>query len=143
MIYIYDETTEIAVHALVFGHCVFVTNIKHYPDQKLSESNYSIRQQCHKAQQVGPYTELLVKKVFEIARSHPLRNLSKVQGILSLGQTYGNEKLEYAAQSALELNKYSYVFIKNCAKNYQPAKPTQTLLPARQREFVCLQGGLL
>jgi hypothetical protein len=96
-----------------------------------------------KSKKIGPNTEILVKKLFEIPRNHPLRNLTKVLGVLELKNRFSIEAIEYGAEAALESNKLNYNYVKSCAKNYRPSKEKTTLLPNRQMEFVCLQGGLL
>lgn len=142
MIYIFFEAEEIAVHALIFAHGLFVTNKDHYPEQKMTESNYYIQSQLKRAAIIGPHTESLVNKIFNTARNHPLRNLAKVQCVLGLSETYSKAGLEYASEVAIQGNKFTYYFIKSCTKNYRNSSKKQTLLPSRQREFICLQGGL-
>ena len=96
-----------------------------------------------KSKRIGANTELLIKKLFEVPRNHPLRNLTKVQGILALENKYSAEAIEYGAEAALISNKLNYNYVKSCAKNYRKPKEQVTLLPNRQLQFVCLQGGLL
>ena len=142
MIYAYCEAEEIAVHAIAVGTCIYVTNKGHYPESKLLDTNFHILSSLEKSKKIGPNTAQLVKKLFEIPRNHPLRNLTKVLGVLSLKDKFSVDAVEYGAEAALESNKLSYTYVKNCAKNYRPLKEKTTLLPNRQMEFVCLQGGL-
>jgi len=142
MIYIYFDTEEIAVHLLTTGHTRYITNDGHYPDKKLVDINYHVQSSLTRSKKIGPNTELLVNKLFEVPRNHPLRNLTKVQGILGLLSKYSVEAIEYGAEAALESNKLNYNYVKSCAKNYRKPKIQETLLPNRQLEFVCLQGGL-
>lgn len=143
IVYAYNDTDEIAVHAAALGNGIYVTNKAHYPENKLLETNFHILSSLEKSKKIGPNTALLVKRLFEIPRSHPLRNLTKVLGVLELKNKFTNEAIEYGAEAALESNKLNYNYVKNCAKNYRPSKEKITLLPNRQMEFVCLQGGLL
>lgn len=143
MIYIYFNSEEVAVHAIYLGHTHYVTNEKHYPDKKLVDINYHVQSSIAKSKRIGANTELLIKKLFEVPRNHPLRNLTKVQGILALENKYSTEAIEYGAEAALTSNKLNYNYVKSCAKNYRKPKEQVTLLPNRQLEFVCLQGGLL
>ena len=142
MIYAYCEAEEIAIHAIAVGTCIYVTNKGHYPESKLLDTNFHILSSLEKSKKIGPNTALLVKRLFEIPRNHPLRNLTKVLGVLSLKDKFSIDAVEYGAEAALESNKLSYTYVKNCAKNYRPLKEKTTLLPNRQMEFVCLQGGL-
>lgn len=143
IIYIYFEAEEVAVHAIHVGHTHYVTNKNHYPDKSLIEINYHVQSSIAKAKRIGVNTELLIKKLFEVPRNHPLRNLTKVQGILALENKYSPEAIEYGAEAALISNKLNYNYVKSCAKNYRKPKEQVTLLPNRQLQFVCLQGGLL
>ena len=142
VIYIFSDTDEIAIHAIALGHNLYVTNKGHYPESKLLETNFHILSSLEKSKKIGPNTAALVKKLFEIPRNHPLRNLTKVLGLLGLKDKFSIEAIEYGAEAALESNKLTYNYVKNCAKNYRPLKDKTTLLPNRQMEFVCLQGGL-
>jgi exopolysaccharide biosynthesis predicted pyruvyltransferase EpsI len=85
--------------------------------------------------------QILAKKLIDEPR-HSLKNLSKLQGILALAETLGDEAIEYAVGAALEQDKTQYSYIKKCAKNYRPDEDSpEALAPRRQLEFVCLQGG--
>jgi hypothetical protein len=143
MIYAYCESDEIAVHAIALGNGVYVTNKAHYPENKLLDTNFHILSSLEKSKKIGPNTAILVRKLFEAPRNHPLRNLTKVLGVLGLKEKFSIDAIEYGAEAALESNKLTYSYVQNCAKNYRPSKEKTTLLPSRQMEFVCLQGGLL
>ena len=84
----------------------------------------------------------MAQALFNMPR-FPLKNLRKVQAVISLGKKYSPVALENACSSALELGNYSYRFINLCAKNYREPKDNKTqLAPIRQQELICLQGGI-
>jgi transposase len=141
MIHIYSETDLIGMHSIAIGQGHYVSNPAHYPEDKLIDINYHINSVKQKAKKIGPNTELLIKRLLEVPRQHPLRNLPKIQSILALKDKFTTEGLEYAAEAALESNKLTYRFIQSCTKNYRTPKPKTLLLPIRRPEFVCLQGG--
>lgn len=143
MIHIYFETDLIGVHSIAVGQGHYVSNPAHYPEDKLIDINYHINSVRQKAKKVGPNTELLVKRLLEVPRQHPMRNFSKIQGILALKEKFSAEALEFAAEAALESNKLGYKFIQSCSQNYRTPKPKTQLLPNRRPEFVCLQGGTI
>ena len=143
MIYAHMNASEIAVHAIATGHGQYVTNKAHYPEDKLLDTNFHLLSSIEKSKKIGPNTEAVVKKLFEVSRNHPLRNLTKVLGVLALKNRFTSEAIEHGSESALEFNRLSYNFIKSCAKNYRPEKIKTSLLPNRQLQFVCIQGGLL
>ena len=83
----------------------------------------------------------VVEKLIKENR-HPLKNLRKIQGILSLADKYSPESLNYGCERALEFNRLIKRFIENCAKSYRPRKENnKSKTPVRQLELICLQGG--
>jgi len=62
-----------------------------------------------KAQDYGPYTEKLICKILS---EHAMRNLRKAQGILRLGEKYGQKELERASERALSFGNYRYKSLK-------------------------------
>ena len=86
--------------------------------------------------------KILYKRLIDEPK-HPLKNLAKIQGILALAESFGAEALEFAVGIALEHEKATYAYIKQCTKNYRPDEDvSEAMVPRRQLEFICLQGGL-
>ena len=141
MVYAYFETELLYCHKVARGTGHYVTKVEHYPVKKAVALQINIQSIYKSAARVGENTLLLVKRLFDQPR-FPLKNLRKVQSLISLSKKYSPEAMEYASESALEMNKYGYHYIKSCAKNYRPKRETRTnQAPARQLEFICLQGG--
>lgn len=91
---------------------------------------------------IGENTSLLIERIFA-QDSYPLKNLRKVQGILGLKNQIDREAFEYASEMALEFNKMNYDRVKRFAEGYRPERNNKTdLMPIRQQELICLQGGL-
>ena len=85
--------------------------------------------------------KILYKRLVDEPK-HPLKNLAKIQGILALAETFSAEALESAVGIALEHDRVTYAYIKQCTKNYSPDEEvSEAIVPRRQLEFVCLQGG--
>ena len=84
------------------------------------------------AAQVGPATETLILRVLS-ARKHPQQAYRSCLGILRLGKTYGNDRLEAACQRALTLGSHSYKSIESILRHgldRQPlAEQTEAALP--------------
>mgnify|MGYP001558389211 FL=1 len=141
MVYIYVDTECVAIHPTAKGHGHFVTNEAHYPEKKIADLHMSILSCKAAARKVGPNTDVLVERLFQAAR-HPLKNLRKVQGIITLTKQFDRVAFEYAADVSVLHNKLFYAYIKQCAKNYRPPKEISVLkAPSRQLELVYLQGG--
>ena len=59
---------------------------------------------------------MLVEKVLSSVK-HPEQRYRSGLGIIRLGKKYGNDRLETAANRALELGSYSYRFVSDMLKN--------------------------
>jgi hypothetical protein len=141
LLHIYHNTDLLWTHPVCKGHGHYITVEAHYPEKKIVDTNFHLNSCRIKAIKIGENMQIFAKKLIDEAR-HPLKNLSKLQGILALADAFGNEALEYAVGAALEQDKTTYAYIKQCAKNYRPHEEnSEAIAPRRQLEFVCLQGG--
>lgn len=135
----------VATHTTRRGTGQLSTNTDHYPEKKWVEESYLTQSLFKKAKSIGEQTLLLVEHLFS-AQKHPLKNLRKVQAVLSLKSQFSNEALEYASENCLRFEKYSHGFVKSCCKTYllKEKKKTNTVTkkaPNRSEHLVCLQGG--
>jgi transposase len=90
----------------------------------------------HWGETVGTATAQLVRTVLE-SRPHPEMGYRACLGILRLGKTYSNERLEAASQRALQLGACSYQSLKSILKrslDRQPALEPETSKPGPQHE---------
>jgi len=141
MVHAYFELELIYSHKIASGTGRYATNENHYPEKKVVDLQLCIQSSYKRAEKLGENSRLLVQKLFQMPK-FPLKNLRKVQGILALGDKYPRAAMEYACESALVRERYSYHFIKSCAKNYREEKdPRINIAPTRQLELICLQGG--
>jgi hypothetical protein len=128
------------VHSRLLGHGHFSTDDRHYPEKKIVEMGivmFSIRAD---AKAIGINTEAVIERLFKVEK-HPLKNLRKIQGIISLGKIYSGESMEFACGLALEHDRLFYQFIKSCASSYRPRVPSIiSTAPVRKLELICLQG---
>jgi len=86
-----------------------VTDLSDYPPEKLAYLMATPSYCRRKAAEYGPFTEKLISKILS---DHAMRNLRKAQGILRLGEKYGQRELEQACQRALLFGNYRYKSIK-------------------------------
>ncbi len=141
LLHIYHNTELLWTHTICKGQGHYITVEAHYPEKKMVDTNFHLNACKVKAVMIGPNMQILVKKLIDEPK-HPLKNLSKLQGVLALADTFGNDALEHAVGVALEEDKTQYAYIKQCAKNYSPdGNSFEAMAPRRQLEFVCLQGG--
>jgi transposase len=90
----------------------------------------------HWGETVGTATAQLVRTVLE-SRPHPEMGYRACLGILRLGKTYSNERLEAASQRALHLGACSYQSLKSILKrslDRQPVLEPETRKPGPQHE---------
>jgi transposase len=141
LLHVYHKTDLVWTHTVCKGHGHYITVEAHYPEKKIVDTNFHLNACRIKAGKIGENMKILYKRLVEEPR-HPLKNLGKLQGVLSLAEACGAEALEAAVGMALEHNQTTYAYIKQCAKNYRPEEDTfEAMAPRRQLEFVCLQGG--
>jgi len=86
----------------------WVTNVNDYPPEKLAYLMATPTYCRKKAAEYGSYTEEFISKILS---DHAMRNLRKAQGILRLGEKYGQE-LERACERALLFGNYRYKSLK-------------------------------
>jgi transposase len=141
-IHAYFETQRIASHATLKSRFHYSTNTAHYPERKFVDMNYHIGLARKEAEKIGPHTCLVIEKLLNEDR-FPLKNLRRVQGIISLSKQFNREAIEYGCEMALEFECLSYERIKRFAKGYRPQKDDSfNMSPTRQVDLICLQGGL-
>ena len=76
------------------------------------------------ATKTGPATEKLVETVLGL-RQHPQQAYRSCLGILRLGKSYGDKRLEAACRRALTLGCYSYQSIESILKKRLDEQPLE------------------
>lgn len=142
IVHAYHDTVLIGSNVIIKGAFHHSINVAHYPEKKYVDMNYHLALCRREAEKIGQKTLNLVEAIFAQDK-YPLKNLRKVQGILSLKSQFEREAMEYASEMALDFNKMNYDRIKGFAKGYRPRRENQNdLPPIRQQELICLQGGI-
>jgi len=84
------------------------------------------------AARIGPYAKAVVQSILH-QRRHPQQGYRACLGILRLGKTVGDERLEAACERAITIGAASYSSLKSILKNGLDKKrisaPAQTSLP--------------
>ncbi len=73
------------------------------------------------AQKTGPSTAQLVEQILQ-TRPHP-QGFRSCLGLMRLGKSYGDERLEAACQRSLRLQSYSYQSVKSILKTGLDRQP--------------------
>jgi transposase len=74
------------------------------------------------AGKIGPHTAELIKKVM-VSRMHPQQGFRSCLGILRLGKSYGEDRLEAASKRANQIGGRSYKSVESILKNGLDRKP--------------------
>ena len=123
---------RIASHRRSYHKARHTTVTAHMPESHRQAGEWSPQRLGRRSAQVGPATETLIRRVLS-ARKHPQQAYRSCLGILRLGKTYGNDRLEAACQRALTLGSHSYKSLESILRHgldRQPlAEQTEAELP--------------
>ena len=113
-----DNLSVLAAHARLLGRETHSTEPRHYPEEKLALTQFSVRIARQESQRVGPETERLVSEL--LSGSYPLRYLRRVQGILRLHQSgrVTKQALEHACKMGLAFRKHQFPYIQATAEYF-------------------------
>jgi transposase len=123
-------------HERSFAAYQHTTVAEHMPKSHRAHLEWTPSRMIHWAETVGTATAQLVRTVLE-SRPHPEMGYRACLGILRLGKTYSNERLEAASQRALQLGAGSYQSLKSILKrslDRQPGLEPETLKPGPRHE---------
>jgi hypothetical protein len=112
------DMNPIAAHARLLGRETHSTDSRHYPEEKVALTQFSVQQALREAGKIGPESAKLASEL--LSGSHPLRYLRRVQGILRLSQSGRATKagLEHAAKMGLTYGKLQFPYIQATAEYF-------------------------
>lgn len=145
LIEVFDqELNPLASHMRIFGSETHSTDPRHYPEEKLALTLFSVQIALRGASRIGPETLKLVGDL--LGGSYPLRFLRRVQGILRLHQTsvVTTAGLEHAAKLALFYQKTHFAYVKATAEYFDKTGNKPTVVrsaPVREMSSVYLHGA--
>jgi transposase len=119
LIEVFDQDLNaLAAHARLLGKQTHSTDIRHYPEEKVALTQFSVQLGLRAAEKVGPETLKLVTEL--LAGSYPLKYLRRVQGILRLHQSarVSRKALEHASKMAMTYNKLQFGYIQATAEYF-------------------------
>jgi transposase len=92
------------------------------PPKHQKYSEWSPERFTRWAAKIGPQTKVLTETLL-VQRAHPQQAYRTLLGILRLGKSYGEQRLEAACDRALQINALSYRSIESILKNGLDQKP--------------------
>ncbi len=122
---IFEGGKRVASHLRSFAPYLHTTTKEHMPKSHQAHLEWTPSRLIHWAGTVGEATALVIATVLETKR-HPEIGYRACLGIMRLGKTYSNGRLEAASKRALELNACSFQSLKSILKQ---SLDRQTALP--------------
>lgn len=146
LIEVFDqELNPLACHMRLHGNKeTHATDSRHYPEEKLALTQFSVKMALRDAARIGPETEKLVSAL--LGGVYPLKYLRRVQGVLRLFSSgrVTTAALEHASRFALLYGKTHFAYIQATAEHFDKFgnKPTAVRsAPVRELASVYLHGG--
>jgi transposase len=112
---VFKDHKRVASHVREYGRRRYVTDPSHMPASHRAHAEWTPSRLVSWANGVGPAAATLVEKLLE-SRPHPEHAYRACLGLMSLGRSYGNERLLAACERALATGATSYSSVKSILK---------------------------
>lgn len=119
---------RVASHRRSYKSGGFTTLPEHMPRAHRAYAAWTPQRLVRWAEKTGPATAALIHAILA-ARAHPQQGFRSCLGIMRLGKTYGDDRLEAACRRALVLGAHGYKHIESILKKGLDRQP----LPATQQ----------
>ena len=113
---------RIAAHMRMSGNRKHTTVAEHMPSSHRRYAGWTIERIRQDASLIGPATAALCELILE-NRPHPEQGFRACLGIVRLSRPYGAERLEAAAERAIEIGARTYGSIKSILDNKLDRRP--------------------
>lgn len=141
---IFHRGVRIASHARNDSRGQHSTVDAHMSPAHLAVQGWDAPRLLDWATRIGPHARAMINGLLH-QRRHPQQSYRSCLGILRLGKSYGDDRLEAACERALAIGATSYSSLKSILKNgldkqrlTPPCDPAQTSLP---REHANVRGA--
>ncbi|MFQ5550932.1 MAG: IS21 family transposase, partial [Gemmatimonadales bacterium] len=118
----FHRGVRVASHIRSHRRARHTTLPEHMPEKHRRMGQWSPERFVRWAEKIGPATAGLITKVLG-ARKHPEQSYRSCLGILRLGKSYGDARLEAACQRALTLGTYAVRSIESILKHRLDEQP--------------------
>jgi len=119
---IFCKGERIAVHLRMSGNRKHTTIPDHMPSSHRRYAGWTIERIREDARKIGPATAALCEQILE-GRPHPEQGYRACLGIVRLAGPYGAERVEAAAERAIEIGAKTYGSVKSILDNKLDRKP--------------------
>ncbi len=113
---IYRKGKRVASHMRIRKKGGFSTIREHMPKNHQHYAEWTPERLIQWAEDTGGQTALMIERILS-SRPHPQQGFRSCLGIMNLGKSFGEVRLEAACKRALALNAIGYVSIKSILKN--------------------------
>jgi len=121
---IFLKGERIAAHMRMSGNHGHTTIAEHMPSSHRRYTGWTIERIRADARLIGPATAALCELILE-QRSHPEQGFRACLGIVRLARTFGAERLEAAADRAIDIGARTYGSVKSILHNNLDRRPAQ------------------
>ena len=121
---IFLKGERIAAHMRASGNHRHTTVAEHMPSSHRRYAGWTIERIRADARLIGPATAALCELILE-ARPHPEQGFRACLGIVRLARPYGAERLEAAADRAIDIGARSYGSVKSILDNNLDRHPAR------------------
>lgn len=136
----YYQNQRIASHLRAFCHG-HTTIKEHMPKAHQAYSEWTPSRLTQWASKIGPSTEKFIQAVID-SRTIPQQSYRACLGILRLGKSYGDDRLENAAKRALAIGTTRYQSIESILKQGLDRQPISAdLQPLPQQTHANVRGA--
>ena len=118
----FHKGKRVASHRRSYQKNHHTTLVEHMPKSHRQYRDWSPERFVRWAEKAGPATAKLITKVLA-SRRHPQQAYRSCLGILRLGKSYGEDRLEAACRRALTLGAHSFKSIESILKHALDNKP--------------------
>jgi transposase len=128
----FHKGQRVSSHRRSFLHGQHTTVTAHMPAAHQAYVDWTPERLVRWAQQSGPATAQLVATILA-TRVHPLQGFRSCLGVMRLGNTYGEDRLEAASARALMLQAHSYKSVASILRHgldQQPLTPDRVSPPS-------------
>jgi transposase len=115
---------RIAAHMRMSGNHKHTTVAEHMPSSHRRYAGWTLERIRADARLVGPATAAICELILE-ARPHPEQGFRTCLGIVRLAGSYGAERLEAAAERAIDIGARTYGSVKSILDNHLDRRPAQ------------------
>ena len=121
---IFLKGERIAAHVRASGNHKHTTVSEHMPSSHRRYAGWTIERIRADAHLIGPATAALCELILE-ARPHPEQGFRACLGIVRLAGPHGAERLEAAAERAIDIGARTYGSVKSILDNNLDRRPTR------------------